>query len=138
MKERMKRLIKANIWVLACVILFIIITGILTHLNMGQCTTVKYFGLYCPGCGGTRALRSLLRLDFVSMLRYNPILPISIILYAYYNIRAFVEIKRNNEEYFKKEKYSLIIVVAIIALIYFIIRNVLLLNGIDLIGDIIK
>jgi len=31
-------------------------------------------GLYCPGCGGTRALLSMLDHDFRAALRYNPLL----------------------------------------------------------------
>lgn len=32
-------------------------------------------GLYCPGCGGTRAVRSLLRGDVVQSFYYHPLVP---------------------------------------------------------------
>lgn len=137
MQRRMKNLIISNIAVLSCTVMFILITLITMRYGIGKCWTVELFHLYCPGCGGTRALHALVRLDFISVLKFNPILPVAILVYGYYNIRAFVEIKRNNEEYFKKNKFILIYVVIVVGFIYFLVRNILLLNGIDLIGDII-
>ena len=137
MQRRMKRLIISNIIVLLASIAFAIVAGILSRNGMWKCMTVEVYGLYCPGCGGTRALFSLLKLDFLSMLKYNPILPMAILVYAYYNVRAFIEIKRNNEQYFAKNKYRLIYVVIAFGFIYFLVRNILLLNGIDLLGDIL-
>ncbi len=134
----MKNLILTNIIVAICVVGFIVISNILSYYGLAKCLTVKYFHMYCPGCGGTRALSALLRLDFLSMLKYNPILPMAIIVYLYYNIRAFIEIKRNNETYFQKNRFKLITVVIAIGFIYFMARNILLLYGIDLIGDIIQ
>lgn len=117
--------------------MFIVVSLIISHFGIGKCTTVELFHLYCPGCGGTRAVFALLRLDFVSMIKYNPILPMAILVYGYYNVRAFVEIKRNNEEYFIKNKHLLIYVVIALGFVYFLVRNILLLNGIDLLGDIL-
>lgn len=38
------------------------------------CVVHSLTGLYCPGCGASRALSSLLRLDFYRALRWNPLL----------------------------------------------------------------
>ena len=35
------------------------------------CVFLKMFGIPCPGCGMTRALLSLLKLDFYSAAKYN-------------------------------------------------------------------
>ena len=134
----MKNLIISNIIVALATIIFVIYSLIAMHFEIGKCWTVTLFHMYCPGCGGTRALYSLIKLDFLSVLKYNPILPMAILVYCYYNIRAFIEIKRNNEKYFQKNKFILIYVVIAIGFIYFLTRNILLLNGIDLIGDIIR
>ena len=32
-------------------------------------------GLYCPGCGGTRAVRALLRGNLAMSLQYHPLVP---------------------------------------------------------------
>jgi hypothetical protein len=41
---------------------------------------------YCPGCGITRALVSLLSLDFYQSFRWNPLIPFLLLLYIAYAI----------------------------------------------------
>ena len=43
-----------------------------TQLRLPSCFFRKLTGLYCPGCGSTRALRRLLCADFIGAFRYNP------------------------------------------------------------------
>ncbi|MBP1991603.1 hypothetical protein J2Z66_003210 [Paenibacillus eucommiae] len=50
------------------------------------CVFHEVTGLYCPGCGITRAALSLLRLDFVQAFRYNPLVFILLPLYVIYFI----------------------------------------------------
>lgn len=38
------------------------------------CVFLELFGLPCPGCGMTRALLSVLRLDFLMAARYNVVI----------------------------------------------------------------
>lgn len=40
---------------------------------LGGCTLHKMTGLYCPGCGGTRAIKALLRFDLLQSAFYHPI-----------------------------------------------------------------
>lgn len=37
-----------------------------------MCWIKEIFGLDCPGCGGTRMVLALLRLDFYQAFRFNP------------------------------------------------------------------
>ena len=137
MQKRTKHLIIANILVLLAVIGFIIVSYIFMQTDTGKCTFLDKFKLYCPGCGGTRSLYALLQLNIIKSFVYNPAVPLGVATYIYYNVRAIIAIKRNDENYFIKQKYMIIPIVAIVIILYFVVRNILLFNGIDLIGDVL-
>jgi len=44
----------------------------------GGCAVFKRWGIYCMGCGGTRAFKALLRLDVWEAFRYNPFLTLGL------------------------------------------------------------
>lgn len=46
------------------------------------CFINAVLGIYCPGCGGTRALLSLLHGHFLKALWYHPFVPYFIFIYA--------------------------------------------------------
>lgn len=45
--------------------------GAWVRSGVGSCFWFDHFGVLCPGCGGTRALVSLLHLDFVQAFHFN-------------------------------------------------------------------
>lgn len=53
------------------------------------CLFHKFTGFYCPGCGITRSLISLFRLDFYQSFRYNPLI---FILYPFFIPYTFYKI----------------------------------------------
>lgn len=137
MQKRKKNLIIANACVVFCTLAFVLVSYIISKHNLMQCRFLSTFHLYCPGCGGTRAVYALLRLDIIASIIYNPMVLLGGLVYIYYNVRAIIAIKNNNEEYFIKQKYMLLPILAVILIVYSIIRNILLFNGIDLIGDVL-
>ena len=74
---------KTNFLVL--IIIGILLIILMFKYNIGiPCIFHEITGLYCPGCGATRAIASLLKLDFYQALRYNLIIIISIPLFIVY------------------------------------------------------
>lgn len=77
--------------------------------------------LYCPGCGITRLLFSIIHLDFYQAFRYNPLVFILIILGFIYIILKLI-LKRFN--------INLVIpnyiwyIILIIVIVYGILRNI--------------
>ncbi len=57
---------------LGVVIYFVVMLSVMAYFEI-PCVFRHFFGLYCPGCGMTRAALSVLRLDFLSALYYNPL-----------------------------------------------------------------
>ena len=71
---------------------FLIIYFILSELlDVGiPCLFYEITGYYCPGCGITRLLFSLLKLDFYQAFRYNPLIFILIIITGIYWLVKFI------------------------------------------------
>ena len=54
--------------------LFAVGSGMIPYGIFGECAFLSATGLYCPGCGGTRALFSLAHGELLQALRYYPAL----------------------------------------------------------------
>jgi hypothetical protein len=103
---------------------------------LGGCLMHRFF-IYCPLCGGTRAVAALLRLDLLSALQYNAFVVLLCFVILALDIWAWVR-------YFQKKEPLLHLptwcwVAACVALVaYFILRNLLMIVfGIDPTGDLV-
>lgn len=110
---------KKFIIILILLILYLLISS---YLNIYiPCPIKKITGLYCPGCGITRMLLSLLKLDFYGAFRYNPLvfvsLPIGIYLYIDYIIKK-------DKSLYKRLPEKIWYIIIIIFIIYGILRNI--------------
>lgn len=101
-----------------------------------DCVFLSVFGLYCPGCGGSRSLNALLKFDFLkSFIYYPPILITSLIL-LYTDFRIIVSIVKNDTAV-RKLDYRLFLIIPISIIIQFLVKNILLFFGIDLLGSVL-
>lgn len=55
------------------------------------CLFHTFTGLYCPGCGGTRAVLALLKGRLLQSFWYHPIVPYTVLLYGWYLISNTIE-----------------------------------------------
>lgn len=53
------------------------------------CAFFTRTGLYCPGCGGTRALKSLLRGDIIRAFLYHPFVVYFAFAYMFFMVYEF-------------------------------------------------
>ena len=91
-----------------------------------DCPMHMIFVLYCPLCGGTRALGSLLRGEILNSLIYNPAVLPSLIAFIAYDILALRAILRNEDKIVYIHK-SVWIPILVLVTLNFIVRNALLL-----------
>ncbi len=92
--------------------------------------------IYCPLCGGTRAVEALLRLDLPAALAANGfvVLCVGIALVCY--VRAWVRLLRGKERLWTLPG-AFWIVMTVLMLAFWILRNVLMIGfGIDPTGDL--
>ena len=92
------------------------------------CIFHDVFHLYCPGCGGTRALFAFLHGQVLQSLYYNPAIVLGALLILYYEIGVLVTlIKKNGKRYFYPKGGLLYFYIAIVA-VFTIVRNYLLIG----------
>lgn len=87
------------------------------------CVLNEFFGVYCPGCGLTRAMSAMFELDFYQAFRYNalsliilPVLFLTIVLLIF-------EVIFDRESIISKIPIQFWIVIFGVLLFYGIIRN---------------
>ena len=105
-----------------------IIRDLLQH-----CFLKESLHIYCPGCGGTRAVFALLHLHFLQSLIYNP-LPIFFLLYGLVFLLCLLFPKKKKKAFL----FHLWLGMTLVFAGYVLLRDILLLCfGIDLLGDIL-
>lgn len=103
-----------------------------------ECFFKHNFLFYCPGCGGSRSLFYLTKLDIIKSFIYYPPLPLSLLIIIDLDIRALISFIKNDSLPIKKFKPEILILIPIFIFLNFILRNFLLIVfGIDYIGDIL-
>lgn len=133
MKKRITIWVLINLLLIALAATYMFIILINRQLGLSQCGFNKLTGLYCLSCGGTRAVESLMQFRIADAFRYNPFVPLGIILFLYYDIRLLFFMKIGTlRGYFKWRDIPILVLFIIAAILYFIVRNVLVLCGIDI------
>ncbi len=130
-KKRLEYFILVHIIIALSVLCFFLGTNLLSALDLASCSFYETTHLYCPGCGGTRAVSSLLKFDIISSLKYNAIVPIGFLLVLAYDIKILKSILKNDMSFFDNHKYMPVLIYVIFLAVYFILRNVFLILGID-------
>lgn len=103
--------------------------------GLPPCFFHKWTGWYCPGCGGTRAVKALLRGDIIASFFYHPVVLYGGVLYGWYMISHTIQYLSKNRftigmRYTEKYLYGAVIVI----LVQCILKNaVKIIWGIDLI-----
>ena len=94
----------------------------LYHIGI-PCVFHKITGLYCPGCGITRALFSIIELDFIRAIHNNLLVFILAPVLLYYFVK-----KLKYWILLEKEKVILpnliIYIMLVITLLFFVLRNI--------------
>jgi len=90
-----------------------------------SCPFYYYTGLYCPGCGSSRAVYQIVHGNFLYALNLNPLLIIAI-FFIFYLLIGKLNIKVKRKAIFRRKVFTKKIYIAIIVVIglYWIIRNI--------------
>ena len=115
-----------------------LIMFLIDRIKNGQgfpCLVHLLTGFYCPGCGGTRAIRLLLKGELIKSFCYHPFVPylaLVLLLEAVLFLRALIR-KGKRPLAGMEERYPRWVAIgAAIILVNWIVKNVLLVMGMDL------
>lgn len=124
-----KEMYKAG-WIFAIMgiigIVFISIFKIDISDIIGPCIFHTVTGLYCPGCGGTRAVISFLKGDLIKSFFYHPVVPYAGLVYILFMIRGTISFLSRGKYPYMRFSFIYIYIGIAIIIIQFIIKNFLL------------
>ena len=93
--------------------------GIVVVLFFFRCPIKLILGIDCPGCGMTRALKSVIMLDFKAAFNYHPMIFVIIPEAVYYVLSRYIIKKRFSE----KTENVVLITTAIVMILLWIYRQ---------------
>ena len=103
------------------------------------CFVKNRLHFYCPGCGGSRAVIALFRLDIIASVRYNPLPLIMLLIILYADALALISVVKGSYYPIKSFNLNILIIIPVAAILFFFLRLYLVFGlGIDYIGDILK
>lgn len=104
--------------------------------NLFDCAVRTRMHLYCPGCGGSRAVAALSSFDIAGALHYFPALVVAVILMIAAGIHSLSALFRKKAG--QPFPVRLFYVPLVMVFLQYVIRNLLLVGfGVDLLGDIL-
>ena len=102
----------------------------------GGCFLHDWLSIYCPFCGGTRAVSALLHLHVLEAFRFNAFVLLLIALGMVLDVWAFVRLCCGHERLLPLPNWSWIVLL-VLAILFAVLRNYLMIvHGIDPTGDL--
>ena len=123
----MKRLVKKGALINGAILLLSLLYALAFTLSerrglgIFDCYWKSTLGINCPGCGGSRAVLSLLRLDVLSALYFSPGVVVGALLLLWYDLTLLLALCRRDASLEKKfPLFSLLLLPAVFLLCFFV------------------
>lgn len=115
---------------LGLIIIFLVSYGVLslfgiqiTEINPYPCVMYTFLGLYCPGCGGTRAVVLFMNGQWIKSFLYHPVVPYTAILFGVYIISHTLNIISRGKIFAMKFRPMYLYIMIGIIILQFIVKN---------------
>ena len=90
-------------------------------------------GLYCPGCGGTRAVKYLLTGHLMLSLRYHPLVLYGVTVLAGAMLSTWITGKAGQRKWHLGRKNTFVYIGVVILIVNWLFKNyMLVVKGVDL------
>ncbi len=101
----------------------------LTGLSPRPCVWYNVFQVYCPGCGGTRAVESLMHGEFVKSFLYHPAVLYTVILVVIYMLSHTLHILTKGKVKVMLFKAWYLYSIIVVIMLQCLIKNAFVLWG---------
>lgn len=81
-------------WIMLPVVLgsaYVVVRWIIPAMPATECVFWKFWGIYCPGCGGTRAVTAFMQGDFLMSAWYHPLVAYLALMYCCFMLSHTLE-----------------------------------------------
>lgn len=114
----------AILGIVVCLWIFIRLTGITLDKIIPNCLFLQLTGLYCPGCGGTRAVSAFFHGHLLQSLKYHPLICYLAVVGGWYLLSHSIELISKGKAAIGMRYRDIYLYVAIaIVVINFIIKD---------------
>ena len=137
-RDSRKRFLRWQILLVSAIALFPVYRWAITLVDEDRlgCILHDWLGIYCPFCGGTRAVGALLRFDFVGAFRANAMVVILAAILIVLEIVALVRLLCGHARLLPLPQWSWIVLLVLI-FGFAVVRNWLMIAyGVDPTGDL--
>lgn len=95
--------------------------------NLGYtCWVHKMTGLYCPGCGGTRAVIALVHGEWIQSFCHHPVVLYAVSVYSVYMLRGLGAVLTKGRLPFMKLRLIYVYIGITIIIVQFVVKNIAL------------
>lgn len=111
---------------LGSIIIWVYFQAISSEIKPPSCIWDRLFGIYCPGCGGTRAMSALFQGRLLLSLWYHPLVPYTAVIFgSFMGSQGFARL--TGYRYIKGLRFHnwYLYVAIIIIIVNFIAKNLL-------------
>lgn len=106
--------------------IFFLCPNIWRRIRPMPCLFHLFTGYYCPGCGGTRAVRELLKGHIVKSVYYHPLVLYGAVLYLCFMVTQTIErVSRGHIPIGMRYRNCYVWFAMVIILLNFVVKNVL-------------
>lgn len=108
-----------------------------TGSDLFRCRISESLHIYCPGCGGSRAVFALCKGQVLQSVRYFLPVPLAALCLFISDVRMALFLLGKGSFPGRRFGYTCMILCISSVILQCILRNLLLFRGIDLLGDIL-
>lgn len=98
-----------------------------------RCVFRLFTGLYCPGCGGRRALRALFHFgDVWRSFLIHPFVLYAVVIFSAFALSFAIHVVSGRKVAMLKFRMIYVWIGIVLILVNWIVKNIFLINGVDI------